>query len=68
MTKNKKQVDFEQIAIRSSNFTEIFNSMDDELLAEIAYYYPQQLYDLCIYLTLDYQMEAEMKEKQKKIS
>ena len=41
------------------NFSEVFNSMEDELLVEMACFYPQQLRDLCIFLTLDRQMAEE---------
>lgn len=47
------------------NFSEVFNSMEDELLVEMAMYYPQQLRDLCLFLTLDCQMaEEEIQYKQ----
>ena len=47
------------------NFSEVFNSMEDELLVEMALYYPQQLRDLCLFLTLDWQMaEEEMQYRQ----
>jgi len=42
-----------------SNFSQVFNSMEDELLVEMAFYYPQQLRDLCIFLTLDQQLAIE---------
>ncbi len=42
-----------------SNFSQVFNSMEDELLVEMAFYYPQQLRDLCIFLTLDQQLALE---------
>jgi hypothetical protein len=38
--------------------------MEDELLVEMAVLYPQQLRDLCLFLTLDRQMaEEEMQYK-----
>lgn len=47
------------------SFSEVFNSMEDELLVEMALYYPQQLRDLCLFLTLDCQMaEEEMQYRQ----
>lgn len=61
--KSEKKKDFEQTIILASNYMEIFNSMDEDILAEIAYYYPQQLYNLCIFLTLDYQLALEEKRR-----
>ena len=47
-----------------SNFSEVFYSMEDELLVEMACLYPQQLRDLCIFLSLDRQMaEEELQHK-----
>ena len=42
-----------------SSFSEVFYSMEDELLIEMALIYPQQLRDLCIFFTLDCQMAEE---------
>lgn len=61
--KSEKKKDFEQAVVLASNYMEIFNSMDEAMLAEIAYYYPQQLHNLCIFLTLDYQLELEEKTR-----
>lgn len=41
------------------SFSHVFESMDDELLVEMACFYPQQLRYLCILLTLDRQMAEE---------
>jgi hypothetical protein len=57
MKKSKKKQEESTEAI--SNFSEVFNSMEDELLVEMALYYPQQLRDLCLFLTLDRQMAEE---------
>ena len=55
MRKSKKKQDTEE----TSNFSQVFNSMEDELLVEMALYYPQQLRDLCLFLTLDQQLAKE---------
>jgi hypothetical protein len=55
MRKSKKKEAVEEI----SNFSQVFNSMEDELLVEMALYYPQQLRDLCLFLTLDQQLAKE---------
>lgn len=55
MKKSKKKEATEEI----SNFSQVFNSMEDELLVEMALYYPQQLRDLCLFLTLDWQLAEE---------
>ena len=55
MKKSKKKEATEEI----SNFSQVFNSMEDELLVEMALYYPQQLRDLCLFLTLDRQLAEE---------
>lgn len=57
MKKSKKQPVESTETI--SNFSQVFNSMEDELLVEMAFYYPQQLRDLCIFLTLDQQLAIE---------
>ena len=41
------------------SFSHVFDSMEDELLVEMAVLYPQQLRDLCLFLTLDRQMAEE---------
>ena len=62
MKKSKKK---QQPPEDASSFSEVFNSMEDELLVEMALYYPQQLRDLCLFLTLDWQMaEEEMQYRQ----
>jgi hypothetical protein len=46
------------------SFSHVFESMEDELLVEMACFYPQQLRDLCIFLSLDRQMaEEELQHK-----
>jgi hypothetical protein len=46
------------------SFSHVFESMEDELLVEMACFYPQQLRDLCIFLSLDQQMaEEELQHK-----
>ncbi len=46
------------------SFSQVFESMEDELLVEMATLYPQQLRYLCILLTLDRQMaEEELQHK-----
>jgi hypothetical protein len=62
MKKTKKQSQ-EQIEVIES-FSQVFDSMEDELLVEMAMYYPQQLRDLCIFLTLDRQMAEEELQQQ----
>ncbi len=62
MKKTKKQSQ-EQLEVIES-FSQVFDSMEDELLVEIAMYYPQQLRDLCIFLTLDRQMAEEELQQQ----
>jgi hypothetical protein len=57
MKKTKKQSQEQPEVIES--FSQVFDSMEDELLVEMAMYYPQQLRDLCIFLTLDRQMAEE---------
>jgi hypothetical protein len=57
MKKIKEEYD-ESLEIPSS-FSEVFYSMEDELLIEMALIYPQQLRDLCVFLCLDYQMAEE---------
>ena len=60
MRKTKKELE-DRLDIPAS-FSEVFDSMEDELLVEMAMYYPQQLRDLCIFLTLDCQMAEEEKQ------
>jgi hypothetical protein len=62
MKKTKKQSQ-EQLEVIES-FSQVFDSMEDELLVEMAMYYPQQLRDLCIFLTLDRQMAEEELQQQ----
>ena len=54
--KNKKQ---EPFLDTSTGFGELFDSMDDEMLIEMAYYQPHQLKTLCMFLTLDQQLAIE---------
>jgi len=56
MKKSKKK---QQLAEEVPNFSQVFDSMEDELLVEMALYYPQQLRDLCLFLTLDHQLAKE---------
>jgi hypothetical protein len=59
-TKKRPQEHSEEI----ESFSQVFDSMEDELLVEMACFYPQQLRDLCIFLTLDRQMaEEELQHK-----
>ena len=59
-TRKKPQQSVEAI----ESFSQVFDSMEDELLVEMACFYPQQLRDLCIFLTLDRQMaEEELQHK-----
>ena len=59
-TKKRPQEYSEEI----ESFSQVFDSMEDELLVEMACFYPQQLRDLCIFLTLDQQMaEEELQHK-----
>lgn len=46
-----------------SSFSEFFDTMDEEALVEMAYYYPKQLYTLCLFLALDYQLALEEHER-----
>jgi len=62
MKKTKKQSQEQPEVIES--FSQVFDSMEDELLVEMAMYYPQQLRDLCIFLTLDRQMAEEELQQQ----
>jgi hypothetical protein len=62
MKKTKRQSQ-EQLEVIES-FSQVFDSMEDELLVEMAMYYPQQLRDLCIFLTLDRQMAEEELQQQ----
>ena len=62
MKKTKKQSQ-EQLEVIES-FSQVFDSMEDELLVEMAMYYPQQLRHLCIFLTLDRQMAEEELQQQ----
>lgn len=57
MRKTRKKIQQPAEAIES--FSQVFDSMEDELLVEMACFYPQQLRDLCIFLTLDRQMAEE---------
>jgi hypothetical protein len=46
------------------SFSHVFESMEDELLVEMACFYPQQLRNLCIFLSLDRQMAEEELQQQ----
>ena len=41
------------------NFSDIFDTMDDEYLEEIALHEPKQLIRMCTFLTLDAQIRKE---------
>ena len=41
------------------NFSDIFDTMDDEYLEDIAYNEPKQLLRMCTFLTLDAQIREE---------
>ena len=41
------------------NFADIFESMDNEILADMAENNPKQFKRMCIFLTLDYQIRNE---------
>jgi len=41
------------------NFTDIFDAMDEEYLEELALTDPKQLQRMCIFLTLDAQIQTE---------
>ena len=41
------------------NFTDIFDAMDEEYLEELALTDPKQLQRMCVFLTLDAQMQKE---------
>lgn len=62
--KSKKPVE-DQDAI---TFTEIFESMEEETLIEMAWYQPDRFSMLCQFLTLDTQLafEEEIRKKKRK--
>ena len=41
------------------NFTDIFDAMDEEYLEELALTDPKQLQKMCVFLTLDAQIQKE---------
>ena len=41
------------------NFTDIFDAMDEEYLEELALTDPKQLQRMCVFLTLDAQIQTE---------
>ena len=41
------------------NFTDIFDAMDEEYLEELALTDPKQLQRMCVFLTLDAQIQKE---------
>lgn len=55
MKKSKPELSIETV----SNFGEVFDSIGDQELIEMALYYPRQLFDLCLFLTLDRQLLLE---------
>jgi hypothetical protein len=55
----KSKEDYDELLEIPLSFSEVFASMEDELLVEMALIYPQQLRDLCVFLTLDCQMAEE---------
>ena len=47
-------------------FVEFFEKVDDEFLTHLAYYNPLQLHKLCMFLSLDLQIQEEHLKKTKK--
>jgi hypothetical protein len=45
------------------SFSTIFEEFDDEVLAELALYNPSALWKMCVFLSLDIQLEKEQLEK-----
>ncbi len=41
------------------SFTQIFNEFDDESLIQLALYNPSALHKMCIFLSVDLQLEKE---------
>lgn len=54
--KSKKQTEVNQ---DGPTFSDIFDSMDEETLVEMAWYQPDRFKMLCQFLTLDQQLELE---------
>ena len=46
-------------SFQNINFFDIFESMDNEFLTDMAIKDPKQLKRMCIFLTLDYQIRQE---------
>lgn len=61
--KSRGQVELEQ---DGPTFTDIFESMEEEVLVEMAWYQPDRFNMLCQFLTLDTQLAFEEQTKKKK--
>lgn len=63
--KSKKQIEEDQ---DGPTFTDIFESMEEEVLIEMAWYQPDRFSMLCQFLTLDTQLafEEEIRKKKRK--
>tara|TARA_Y100000356_G_scaffold58258_1_gene47231 strand:- start:936 stop:1136 length:201 start_codon:yes stop_codon:yes gene_type:complete len=48
-----------KLTFRSPSFLEYFNTFEDEVLIEMAQYYPETLKRMCTLITLDAQLERE---------
>lgn len=62
--KSKKPVEDQD----TTTFTEIFESMEEEILIDMAWYQPDRFSMLCQFLTLDTQLafEEEIRKKKRK--
>tara|TARA_R110000822_G_scaffold2191_1_gene10671 strand:+ start:3234 stop:3407 length:174 start_codon:yes stop_codon:yes gene_type:complete len=47
----------------SLNFKDYFDYLNDDILIEMAQYYPKELSKMCALISLDVQLEKESKEK-----
>ncbi len=56
---NKIRRNYQKPTKAITNFSDVFDSMEDEQLVEMALHYPQQLSHLCLFLTLDWQLAEE---------
>lgn len=54
--RSKKQTDVDQDGL---TFSDLFDSMDEEMLTEMAWYQPDRFKMLCQFLTLDQQLALE---------
>lgn len=48
------------------NFVHFFNEVDDDSLIYLAYYSPGVLYNLCMYLSIDLELDGQEKKKSTK--